>query len=335
MQPNELRAGAIAAPLLTYSLTTPMVKNGDKPVLSWTGSSNATYLMLYDSNAVDVSDVQTWSPPDGLTQMTTFILQVSAQQAGQTATVDFSITIEVSKPSLTVQDLTVLTTSTLEGTANVGVPGTPAKLVVNGDVQVGKNLTVAGPLSAQAALNVTGPTTLENDLKVSGAGTFNGGLTANNGLTAGGVVSIFGARQKLNGPGSYIASTDGFVMGTIYPPTTTSVYQDFTIWGSSRDLVVCATGGGTLSASAGSSSYYHVQTGGMFILPVAKGEPFSLAIPPFTVTPPMPFFAFWWFPLGAAPITATQTIKKKSRKPATKKKSAKKKAAKKATKRDN
>jgi len=179
----------------------PMVKKGDPkpPVLSWTGSSNATYLMLYESNAVDVSNVQSWSPLNQLTQITTFILQVSAQQEDQdqTATMDFSITIEVENPSLTAQDLTVLTTSTLAGPVNVGTSETPANLVVNGDVQAGNNLTVVGPLNAHAALNVTGPTSLGNDLKVSGAGTFSGGLTSNNGLTAGGVISIFGERQKL------------------------------------------------------------------------------------------------------------------------------------------
>jgi len=117
------------------------------------------------------------------------------------------------------------------------------------------------------------------------------------------------------GPGNYIAGTDGFVMGTIYPPTTTTIYQNFSIFGMSNGVVAWATGGGTLQCNAGSTNYYPAPTGGMFILPVSAGDSFTVAVPPITrLVPPVPYFAFYWIPLGAAPITATQTTKKKSRK---------------------
>jgi len=156
-----------------FTSNKPMVQNGEKPVLSWSGSSNATYLILYESNAaVNVSNVRTWSPPNGLTQMTTFILQVSAQQAGQTATMDFSISVQVASPSLAAQDLTVGKTSTLKGAVTVGTSAAPANVVVNGDVQ-GNNLTAVGTLNAKkdatidGKLNVASETTLRNNLKVS------------------------------------------------------------------------------------------------------------------------------------------------------------------------
>ena len=326
-----------------FTSDTPTVKNGDEPpVLSWMGSSNATYLMLYESNSVDVSDVQSWSPPNSLTQMTTFILQVSAQQGNQTATMDFNLTIEVENPSLTAQDLTVLTTSTLNGPVNVGASGAPANLVVNGDVQAGKNLTVTGPLTANAAanvvgaLNVIGGVSFGNNLNVAGPATFDGGLTANNGLTvnngltARGVVSMFGSPPQQLGTGTavnYQAGSDGLLVGVVYPTSTTTAYYNLTIFAKSSTLTARATGGGTLQTNANSTNYQLVQSSNMFTLPVLNGDVVTLGY----VTPltnpkklPLPSYAFYWFPFGNGSLTPVVATNKKSRKPAGKKKPAKK-----------
>src|ERR1041385_1373542 len=197
-----------------FTSNKPMVNNGEKPVLSWTGSSNATYLILYESNPpVDVSTVQSWTPPNGLTQMTTFILQVSAQQAGQTATMDFSITVEVANPSLTVQDLTVLTTSTLKGSVNVGASGAAANLMVNGDIQSQGTMTAVGAFTAQSVagvlgtLSVNGATSLQNALTVQGNTTLMAGLSANGSASLAGPVALFGQLTKY-GAGTRTASTD-------------------------------------------------------------------------------------------------------------------------------
>ena len=301
-----------------FTSNKPMVKNGEKPVLSWTGSSNATYLMLYESNApIDVSNVRTWSPPNPLIQMTTFILQVSAQEAGQTATMDFSITIEVSNPSLTAQDFTVLTTSTLKGPVNVGVQGTPANLMVNGNVQsqgtmtavqtftaqsnagVLGTLSVGGAATLSSTLKVTAAVSLGNTLNVTGATTLSGGLTSNSAP-----VSLFGTMVGV-GLGTHTANTDGFVIGTVFPPATTDILYDLTITGSCNGMMVQATGGGTLKAVV-PPNYYGVTTGGMFILPVRKGSTYTLGyITPYLTNPPKPFFTFYWIPLGTAPLGST------------------------------
>ena len=334
-----------------FTSNKPMVNNGEKPVLSWTGSSNATYLMLYESNVVDVSDVQSWSPPNGLTQMTTFILQVSAQQEGQTATMDFSLTIEVANPSLTAQDLTVLKTSTLKGAVSVGIQGTPADLMVNGNVQSQGTMTTGGKLTAQSdasvagALNVTGGATLASTLNVNGAVSIGNTLTVSGftrftgglitmGLTAGGPVSIFGLSQKLN-PGTYTAATDGFVVGTVYP-LSGAVFYDLTIYGFNNVMRVQASGGGTFVAVPNSGNSYWVNTSGMFILPVPAGNTFTLGlINPVVSNAPMPYYAFYWYPYGSVPLTATpaptatQTTSRKrkvSKKPAARKAATKKRA---------
>ena len=339
----------------------PMVKNGEAPVLSWSGSSNAKYLMLYESTTVDVSNVQSWSPP-GLTQMTTFILQVSAQEGDQTATMDLSITIEVDNPSLVAQDLTVLTSSTLKGPVNVGASSAPANLVVNGDVQAKKNLSVDGTLNANAAatvigtlnvsgaaslsntLNVTGGVSFGNSLSVAGSATFNGGLTANSGMTANnglnvkngliltGATSIFKwLPEKLGNAWSliYQAASDGLLIGTVYPTTTTGFYYNLTIYANSYTFQARATGGGTPQTYAGSSGNYQaVQTSAMFTLPVLKGDVITMGY----LTPtnprnlPLPSFAFYWYPIGTGSLIPVAAADKKA------KTSKKAKASKKVTK---
>ena len=322
-----------------FTSNKPMVNNGEKPVLSWMGSANATYLMLYESNApIDVSNVRTWSPPNGLTQMTTFILRVSAQQEGQTATMDFSIAIEVANPSLTSQDLTVLTTSTLKGAVNVGASGTPADLVVNGNVQSQGTMTTAGKLTAQADaavsgnLNVVSDTTLQRnlnvsslttakDLTVTGNASMQGALTA---FTTSilGPVSLLAISQKQ--AGTYTAPTDGLVIGTIWPPTTAfgPFYLNGTIQGSSGGINVYATGGGWVEC-IGSPNGFNAQMSGTFILPVKKGNSWTVKLLPgnaIGLNPPPPLYAFYFVALGTGAVSATATKKRTASKKLTAKK---------------
>ena len=295
----------------------PMVQNGEIPVLSWTGSSNATYLMLYESNSVDVSDVQTWSPPNGLVQMTTFILQVSAQQAGQTATMDFSITIEVSNPSLTAQDLTVLKTATVKCPLNVGVSGSPANLTVNGEVWSTGIMVAEQTFTAQSnagvlgTLNVTGATTLQNALTVQGNATLLAALSANGSVALGGPVSLFGPMSKY-GVGTYTAPTDGLVIGSIWVPASNTgpYYFNSTITGYSGGISVAATGGGWVQgAYPPKNSYYGCPVSGTFILPVRKGNTWTVGIvQPWTTTVPIlpsTYYAFYWIPLGVGAMAAS------------------------------
>jgi hypothetical protein len=146
-----------------FTADQPMIENGQQPTLSWQGSANATYKILYEGNTVDVTSIQTWSPDTPrppksigpspvLTHTTTFILQVSAQVEGQTATVDFSITIEVDEPSLTAKDLRVCTTSNLQGAVTIGSTSTPADLAVNGNVQAGGNAGIGNSLTAKSLI---------------------------------------------------------------------------------------------------------------------------------------------------------------------------------------
>ena len=115
---------------------------------------------------------------------------------------DFSITIEVSNPSLTAQDLTVLKTATVKCPLNVGVSGSPA------------------------TLNVTGATTLQNALTVQGNATLLAALSANGSVALGGPVLLFGPLSKF-GVGTYTAPTDGLVIGSIWVPASFTIQKRF------------------------------------------------------------------------------------------------------------
>jgi hypothetical protein len=246
--------------------------------------------------------------------MTTFILQVSAQQAGQTATMDFSITVEVANPSLTVQDLTVLTTSTLKGPLNVGVSGSVANLMVNGNVQSQGIMTAVGAFTAQSiatilgTLNASAATSLLSALTVQGSTTLKAGLSANGSVSLGGPVSIFGPITKY-GVGNYTATTDGLVIGSVWVPNSANgpYYFNTTITGTTVDQTVAATGGGWLKGTI-PPNYYGCPMSGSFILPVRKGNWWQVGVVPAVakVTPlPSSYYAFWWIPLGVGALGAS------------------------------
>ena len=227
-----------------FTADQPMIENGQQPTLSWQGSANATYKMLYEGNPpVDVSNIRTWSPttpsPIGpspvLTHTTTFILQVSAQVEGQTATVDFSITIEIDEPSLTAKDLTVRTTSNLQGAVSIGSTSRPADLAVNGSVQAG------GILTAMQNLDVKGTTTLENTLNVTGAVTANGNLTVGGNA---GIGNSLTAKSLIAGGGSFLfsgGSTDGSSNVVL---RTDGNFAYLFPWGTGTNVNQVAIGGG-------------------------------------------------------------------------------------------
>jgi hypothetical protein len=307
----------------------PMVQNGEKPSLTWIGSVNATYLMLYDAiTPIDVSTFRTWSPPQPLTKTTTFILRVTAQQGGQTASLDFSITIEVSNPSLTAKDLTVLTNANLNGPVSVGTGSALADLTLNGNLKATKNASVVGSLNAAnasvtgtlnaanasvtgtlnaanasvtgtlntAGFNASGAAKLTGAVEVTGAATFAGGLTASGPLAAAGTVSLLGPTQGLSSSGN--ATTDGLIIGTVNAPFDGSSSSNATIYGATSNIKAQATGGGVVSSIRASGSYGSALSG-MFVLPVRKGARWVCGITPPPGTTTLPDHAFYWIPLGA------------------------------------
>jgi len=113
-----------------FEASSPMVQNGAAVTLSWIGSVNATYTILWAKQSKDVSPFRQWTSPD-LTDTTAFILMVSAQQDGQTVTMQFSVTVIVADPDITATYLTVtgnqtsgsvITTATGYNTVGIHAP---------------------------------------------------------------------------------------------------------------------------------------------------------------------------------------------------------------------
>lgn len=176
--PAQPRQCSIAVPKFPYGFfvdnfatTTPLVQNGQSATLSWVGSVGAVYTMLWGENPPeDVSKVNQWTTPQGLTDSTTFILEVTAQESGQSVKHYSSVTVIVANPDFIANSLTVLTSSILQSTVTIGDTLTVADtlnvtgaITGFGTVPVGSVIPYAGdaiangsPLQAQGWLACDG-----------------------------------------------------------------------------------------------------------------------------------------------------------------------------------
>jgi len=208
--PPQPRQCIVAVPKFPYAFfvgnfeaSAPMIQHGATVTLSWLGSVQATYTILWAQQSQDVSKVNQWTSPD-LTDTTTFILQVSAQEGGQTVTIQFSVTVIVADPDITVTTLDVLQTSTLAGAVTIGSSSALANLALNGDLNAtgslnaGGNVSATGNLSANGSLTVSGTGTMPN---LNVAGTVQAGA-----LSSTGNLSVSGAANTGNLSTGYVST---------------------------------------------------------------------------------------------------------------------------------
>jgi len=104
--PAQARECTIAAAKFPYQFyagnfaaQSPMVQNGQSAALSWVGSVDAKYTIFWAAQSQVVSNVNQWTSPP-LTDTTAFMLEVEAQQAGQTVKLYFNATVVVADPSI-------------------------------------------------------------------------------------------------------------------------------------------------------------------------------------------------------------------------------------------
>lgn len=310
-----------------FAPNTPMVQNGQPVVLSWIGSVQAVYTLLWSTNSQDVSKVNQWTSP-ALTDTTTFILEVSAQQSGQTVKLYFSLTVIVANPNIIANALQVLTTASLAGNVTVGSSSAAANLTVNGTS--GATTVNAGSVNA-GTLQTSGTATLAN-LSVTGAAsagnltvpgsanigsvqtsnlnasTTSLGATTINGLNArAGQVAMTGGPQAITpgswqAPAAFRAPTDGFAIGVIGNPAS---YTDGCMcwgFGQTNGMTVFVTGGnvGYFGPLWGS---YMGSNPNSFILPVAAGATFYVAVQQGTAGQQSnaPYW-FYWVPVGSGTV---------------------------------
>lgn len=323
------RQCSIAVPKFPYGFyagnfdaNVPMVQNGQTVILSWIGSVQAVYTMLWAKSSQDVSKVNQWTSP-ALTDTTTFILEVSAQHGGQTVKLYFSLTVVVANPDITATALQVLTTSSLAGNVTVGSASAAAVLTVNGTSSA--TTVNAGTLNSSGAatlagLSVPGAATL-GSLTIPGAanigsvqtsnlsaGTTSLGATTINGLNArAGQVAMTGGPQAITPgswqtPAAFRAPTDGFAIGVIGNPA--SFTDGCMCWGfgQSNGVTVFVTGG-NVGYFGPAWSDYMGSNPNSFILPVAAGATFYIAVQQGTAGQQSnaPYW-FYWVPVGSGTV---------------------------------
>lgn len=285
------RKCALAVPKFPYAfyagnltLEKPLIQNGQPAVLTWTGSENAKYTLLFGTHSVDVSNERTYTTLP-LTETTTFILEVAAQVGGQTVKVYFTVTQVVANPSIIAKELAVLTSSKLEGPLTVGTTPSPAQATVNGP------LSVSGT-SQLAAVTATGTVTTPTMQAVSAIIT--GSLTAN-----AATVAALGTPQTAT---SGTAATDGFVIGWVgCPPNPERGKLCNTVITLSLNgrPYAQATGGNVLIGFISPYIYGGVSMGSA-IMPVPKGAQWATSVEKVEGTEITAPTGFWWVPLGGA-----------------------------------
>lgn len=294
-----------------FEASAPMIAHGGTVVLSWLGSVQATYTILWAQQTQDVSRVNQWTSP-ALNNTTTFILQVSAQEGGQTVTIQFSVTVIVADPDITATTLTVLNTTALAGSVTVGSTSAAASLAVNGgasatSVNAGA-LAVSGA-SNLAALTVSGAATagsLQTPSLNAAVATL--GATVINGLNArGGKVAMIGSAQSItpgswNSPASFQAPTDGFAVGVIgFPSSVTDGCMCYG-YGQTGGMTVYVTGGNMGFFGPGWSDYM-ASNPHSFIMPVAANAMFYVAVMQGSggQQSNAPYW-YYWVPVGAGAV---------------------------------
>lgn len=104
--PPQWRQCAVAVPKFPYGFYvtnftagTPQVPLGQSVTLTWEGSSNANYLLLYAGQSVGVTHQRSWTSPP-LYTTTAFVLKVTAIVTQQTVSLDLSTTVTVAAPTI-------------------------------------------------------------------------------------------------------------------------------------------------------------------------------------------------------------------------------------------
>ncbi|MFE1130776.1 hypothetical protein ACFW6R_29400 [Streptomyces albidoflavus] len=196
----------------------PQVPYRGQVTLTWTGSDGPEYTMFAGTQAYNVTQTRAWLSPN-LTTDTTFLLQASLQQRGETVTIHQSTTVIVADPSVTATDLTVLGDSALQGVVTIGSAARQPNLAVDG--------TTSGPgsVTAVAGVQADGGTGLPANLIVRGetslqTTTVNGDLRVTGALEAGRARPLFVSAQNADKRTQLWTVNDGGEIFTCWKPTT-------------------------------------------------------------------------------------------------------------------
>jgi hypothetical protein len=297
--------------------------NGADIRLSW--ESNGTFFQIYEKNnttPIYSGSQSAYTVTGGVATDTTFVLvaMVSGNPTGQSAGgfapiyLYEEVTVTISNPDLTPKSSTISGNASVGGTlgvtgnttlSNANLTGT---LGVSGqanlsNASVGGTLGVSGQTNLANAivggtLTASGSSTLSNTvvngtLGVNAAANFSGGLYG-----TGSPIGIMTGAQAVN-PGSFTANTDGLVIGVVSWPSSSSPYCMCWITGSTSGIWIVATGGNH-GAFANDWTKWRASNGNSFVMPVSKGNGWSVGVQQSGNNEAAAPTSFYWVPLGTA-----------------------------------
>jgi hypothetical protein len=306
------------------SAQVPMVQEGGTATLTWLGSDDATYTMLWGSSTQDVTDLRSWTSP-ALTSDTTFLLRAQVVSQNETVTSDLSTTVIVADPELNASTLQVTGTSNLQGATTIGgaldaAAVTATALSVSGAASAASlsagSATLSGNLGAGSA-NISGAA---SSASLSTGSVIATGLSVGTGnppgntanisvpLTLGGTVNMMPALQFINSGITYTAPTDGMV---VVSATSALINNNAGkrcltwIWG------VCSNGLQTW-ATVGNTQFYPgwaCINNQSFCMPVSKGSAFSITTQNDSSNQINPTLLFSFVPFGSTtPVAALVAV---------------------------
>jgi hypothetical protein len=318
------------------------VATGATVTLVWNSSVvDLASFTIYYSNAAQgqqsatPSDTGLWTSGP-LSADTVFTIVVTVSIAGGTPlTAALSTAVSVQNPSLIAASITAATAAvngplTVTGATQANAI-TATGVTVNGPVSAG-NISASGTLAVPGQSNL-GTVGVSGNLTVTGNGTLGsanvsgalqaGSLSAGsasissatiNGLSAsGGRVSLISGAQAINpgtswgSPAGFTAPTDGFAIGVIGYPNSSSPGCMCYGYGQSIGVTVFATGGNVGFFGPGWSNYMSMNPNS-FVLPVPAGNNFYIAVQQGSggQQADAPYW-YYWVPMGAGTVGSTVT----------------------------
>lgn len=283
--------------------------NGADIRLSW--ESNGTYFRIYskgDPKPIYSGTDTSFTLKGGVATDTTFVLVASVTGdptgdggAGYEPIYLYeALTVTVKDPDLTPKSTAVAGNASVGGTLEVAGATMLHATTVDGALGVTGTATL-GAAQVNGAMGVTGKSTLQatavqGTLEVTGA-TSLADAAIRGLLTAAGAVGMMGAPRSVS-PGSYVAKTDGIVVGYVGYPSESKVRSLAWIWGSTAGLSVGATGGNTVY-HIDNKNYYYCSNPASFTIPVKRGASWSVSVQMGSSNEQNPPTAFYWIPIGS------------------------------------
>ena len=238
----------------------PFVNNGEKVTLYWIGSVNAIYTLYFSPEI----------PPEDVSTVRTWV-----------------------SPKLNQQTVFQLTVKAQEFGETVDLVLSATVLVVNPEI-IATSLQVKGDTHLNT-LHVEGQST-QADTSISNL-TLNGKLSGQLALAAS--LTAVQAFQTVS-PATYVANTDGIIIGQINAPAGNSNRTSYgIIGGRSGDANVYCTGGYNVIRYMGNNNTISGSQYGNFYLPVPKGTQWSVASQLYDHNDVNPAVTFYWVALSS------------------------------------